>query len=65
MNFTNPVVEPADNKWAVPQCETTEPENRGTSNASWVFILALAVGLVGLACFGYLTLKKTALHKNS
>ena len=65
MNFTNPVVEPTDNKWAVPQCETTEPENRGTSNASWVFILALAVGLVGLACFGYLTLKKTALHKNS
>jgi len=59
MNAAEPMFEPTENKWAVPQGETTETEYRRTSNTPWVFIVVLAVALVGLACFGYFTLKKT------
>jgi hypothetical protein len=59
MNVANPMFEPTENKWAAHQWETTETEYRRTSNARLVIILVLAVALVGLACFGYFTLKRT------
>jgi septation ring formation regulator EzrA len=62
MNVADPMFEPTENKWAVHQGETTETEYRRRSSAPWVFIVALAVALVGLACFGYFTLKKTNLQ---
>jgi hypothetical protein len=57
-SIDNPMFEPAESKWAVHQGETTGPEYRRSSNSTWVFVLALAVALVGLAGFGYFALKK-------
>lgn len=59
MNDASSLLEPTGNKWAQLHRETTEPEYPHTSHAPWVFILALAVALVGLACFGYFALRKT------
>ena len=59
MEVANAMFEPTENKWSVPQRETTNPEYQHASNSIWVLVLALAVALVGLACFGYFTLKNT------
>jgi hypothetical protein len=62
MNVVNPMFEPAENKWEVPPEGTANPEYRRRSNSTGVVVLALAVALVGLACLGYFTMKKTSIR---
>jgi len=59
MEVANPMFEPTEKKWTVPYGEARNPEYQHASNSTWGFVLALAVALVGLACFGYFTLKNT------
>ena len=61
MNLSNSMFESTENTWAARR-QTAEPEHRTESNASWVFIIVLAVALAALACVGYFAVKNKNLQ---
>jgi len=61
MNLSNSMFESTEKTWPA-QGQTAEPEYRTGSNASWVFILVLAVALGALACVGYFAVKNKNLQ---
>jgi hypothetical protein len=61
MNLSNSMFESTENTWPARR-ETAEAEHRTESNASWVFIIVLAVGLGALACVGYFAVKNKNLQ---
>jgi predicted nucleic acid-binding Zn-ribbon protein len=62
MGFTNPMLDPIENKWPAYQEGNTEPDYRRKSKAVWVVVAALAAVLGASFYYGYLALNKQGIQ---